>query len=69
MRPQMKLAAGLLFLVGAAGIVALPGATEAQIDNPPKCIYAANRDWLGICYGPTTRLCEGSSECPAPSGS
>jgi hypothetical protein len=37
--------------------------TETVVNNS-ECVYAEYRNQDGDCWGSTTRLCEGSSDCP-----
>ena len=59
---KIKLVAAALLLSVSAGIAA--PAVGAEAVAPGDCIYAEYRNESGACYGATTRLCQGPSDCP-----
>lgn len=54
--------AGVLFGTGLA--IAAPAILSSQALEGGDCIYSEFRSIDGICYGATTRLCQGPSTCP-----
>ncbi len=59
---KVKLSLAALLLVASAAISGPMIAQEEVIGG--TCIYGEYRNADGDCYGATTRLCEGPSDCP-----